>query len=64
MERNSSKDLFLQKQALADVCKIDFLKDFAKFTIKHLYQILYFMKLKASCLQPYCKRDTGEEVSL
>ena len=45
MERNSSKDLTVQRQALADVCKIDVLKDFAKFTGKHLYQILYLMKL-------------------
>ena len=35
MERNSSKDLLLQMLALADVCKIDILKDFAKFARKH-----------------------------
>ena len=35
-ERNFSKDFTLQKQALADVCKIDVLEDFAKFTGKHL----------------------------
>ena len=34
MERNSSKDLTLQKQALSEVCKIDVLEDFAKLTGK------------------------------
>ena len=37
-ERNSSKDVIFQRQALADVCKIDVLKDFAKFTKNHLYR--------------------------
>ena len=31
---------------LAHVCKIDILKDFAKFLRKQLYQILYLMKLQ------------------
>ena len=63
-ERNSSKDLFLQRQAFADVCKIDVLKDFAKFTAKYLYHILHLMKLQASSLQLYCKRDPGADVFL
>ena len=46
--RNSSKDYTLQKQPLGDVCKMDILKDFAKFTGKHLYQILHLMKLQTS----------------
>ena len=32
MERNSSKELIPRKQALADVYKIDVIKDFPKFT--------------------------------
>ena len=63
-ERNSSKDLILQRQALAGVCKIDVLNDFAKFTGKHLHQILYLRKLQASNLQLYCKRDPGADVFL
>ena len=35
-ERNCSKDITLQKQTLADFCKIDVLEDFAKFSGKHL----------------------------
>ena len=52
----------LQRQALADVCKIDLLKDFAKFTRKHLYQILYLMKLRGSSLQLYYERNLGADV--
>ena len=48
MERNCRKDLILRKQALTDVYKIDVIKDFPKFTGKHLYQILYLM----SCMPP------------
>ena len=59
-ERNSSEDLF--KGGLADVCKIDVLKDFAKVTGKHLHQILYLMKLRASSLHLCCKRDLGADV--
>ena len=32
-------------QVLADVCKIYVLRNFAKFTEKHHYEILYLMKL-------------------
>ena len=65
MERNSSEDLTLQRRTLADICKIDVLKGFAKFTGKHLYQILYLMKLQASTLQLYCKKDRrGADVFL
>ena len=39
-ERNSVKYLILPRQALADVCNIDVLNDFAKFAGKHLYKIL------------------------
>ena len=46
-ERNSSKDFALQKQALADVCKIDIPKDFSKFAGKHLCQILYLKLVSA-----------------
>ena len=41
------KDLILQRQALAGVCKIDVLKDFAKLTGKHVYQTQCLMKLQA-----------------
>ena len=34
-------------QTLEDVCKIDVLKDFAKFKVNYLYQILYLLKLQA-----------------
>ena len=51
-------------QALADVCKTDVLKDFAKFTGKHLCQILYLIKLQVSSLPLYCKRDLGVDVFL
>ena len=61
-ERGSRKDVNLQRQALAKVCKIDVLKDSAKFTGKHVYQILYLMKLRASRVQLYCKRDLGTDV--
>ena len=64
MERNSSEDLTLQRRTLAVICKRDVLKDFAKFTGEHLYQILYLMKLQASSLQLYCKKDPGVDVSL
>ena len=33
-------------------------------TGEHLYQILYLMKLQASILQLYCKRDPGADVFL
>ena len=45
----------LQRQALADVYKIDVPEDFAKFTGKHLH---------ASSLELYCKRDPGADVFL
>ena len=64
MERNSSKDLILQRQALADVCKIDVFQDFAEFTGKQLYEVLYLMKLQASNRQLYYKRDPGADVFL
>ena len=64
MERNSSKELIPRKQALADVYKIDVIKDFPKFTGKHLYQIQYLMKLHASSLQLYCERDPDADVFL
>ena len=57
-ERNSSKYHTLQRQTLADVCKIDF----TKFTRKPLYQILYLMKLQAAGLQLYCKKGPGADV--
>ena len=57
-----SKDL--KVKALADICNIDVLKDFAKFTGNHLYQILYLMKLQATSLQLYCKRDPRTDVFL
>ena len=47
LERNS-RDLTLEKHALADVFKLDIIKDFAKFQRKHLHQILYLMNLRAS----------------
>ena len=56
-ERNSNKDLTLQRKVVVDVCKIDVLKDFAKLPRKRLCQILCLMKLQASSLQLYCKRD-------
>ena len=37
---NSSNYLTLQRQALAHVCKRNVLKNFAKFTGKHPYQML------------------------
>ena len=37
--KNSNKDLILQRQVLAHVCKIDVLKDFAKLTRKYLYTV-------------------------
>ena len=47
---NSSKDLTLLRQTLGDVCKMEFLKDFERFTGKHLYQILYFKSLQTTAL--------------
>ena len=63
--RNSlySKLVILQRQAFADVFEID-IRDFAKLLGKHFYQILYLMKLQASSLQSYCKRDPGVDVFL
>ena len=63
-ERNSRQDIILQRQALADICKIDVLKDFAKFAGKHLYQILYLIKLQASSWQRYCKKNPGADAFL
>ena len=37
----SSKDLTLQKHALAEIPKIDVFKDLAKFKMKQLYRSLY-----------------------
>ena len=62
--RKYSKDLILQRQALADIYKIDVLQDFAKFIGKHLYQVLYLMKLQASNLQLYYKGNPGTDVLL
>ena len=59
---NSSKDLTLLRQTLGDVCKMEFLQDFERFTGKHLYLILYFKK------PPDCsfiaKKKPGAEVFL
>ena len=64
MERKSSVNPTLQKQTLVDVCKVDVLKDVAKFTGKHLYRGLYLMKLQASILELHCKRDSDKDVFL
>ena len=59
-ERNFSKDLTLRRQTLADVCKIDVLKDFAKFIGKHLHQILYLMKLPVSSCSFIAKENLAK----
>ena len=59
-----SKDLTLERQAVAEVCRIHVLEDFANFTGKQVYQILYLMKFQASTLLLYCKRDLGADVFL
>ena len=64
MERNSSKDLILQGQTLADFHKIDVLIDFAKFTGKHLDQNMYLIKLQAFSLPFYCKKYPNADVFL
>ena len=56
-EKKLSRDVILQRQALADVFEIDVLKNFSKFTGKYHYQILHLKKLQAWSLQLYFKRD-------
>lgn len=58
---NSIKDLTLQRQTLAYVCKLDALKDFAEFMVKHLNHILFLMALQASSFQIKSKRDPGAD---
>ena len=62
MERSSSEDLTLQRQALVDLRKIDVFKGFGKLKGEHLYQSLYLMKLRDSSLQFYCKTDLTVDV--
>ena len=45
-------------------CKIGVLKNFAKFTEKHLCQSLFFNKDSGLGLQRYEKRDSGTGVFL
>ena len=51
-------------------CEIDFLKNFAKLTRKHLFQSkevsqsIFFNNIVAVSLQPYQKRDSNTGVSL
>ena len=46
-----------QKQSPGDVCKKGALRNFAKFTGKHMCQSRFLIKFQALALQLYSKRD-------
>ena len=59
-ERNSSIDLSLQRHALTEFFHNRYsFKDFTKFTGKHLYHILYLIKLQLSSLPLYSVPSAG-----
>ena len=53
-----------QKQPPEMFCKKRVLRNFAKFTGKHMCQRLFLINLQASGLQLYQKRDSGKGVFL
>ena len=64
-KRDSRQNIFLFKSSLSQMfIKKGLLKNFLKFTGKHLYSSLYLKNLLASSLQLYLKRDADTDVFL
>ena len=61
--RSSRSQMFFRSSRPKDFCKKAALRDFAKFTGKHLCQSLLIHKVAGQGRQHYLKRDPGTDVS-